>query len=358
MGRSFCLPVVACLAACVAMAQTPPDETAEVASARQLLSSSDWAAKALGAFQAGRLHDGSLLGSLGDELRKARDLSYAGKESEQYAYVQSLFDALIVGGVSAPSDVVWPSCRDRVPECLILLARCGADETNLLSLRGVDLHDPEWLAVNNLLLGMHSGQFLANMIAGAEAAHDFVVSDPGPGTGSGGSYPIGWGLPPDVVRRFPQRFPPIGVYELLTRMPGAGDVLLTAGRHPVYYRRTVVPAGGSVQWPGHIDGYPDRHSYCIDFLADASGMDPSAVWGSFAGSTFVIWTDQNALQVKMEEALSVQEAGIRKLVESAKQAGFHNIAPMHVRIVTRILDHRTKSHDPLPTLDYQWFLIE
>ena len=61
MRRPFWLPVMAFLTACAASAQTPSDETAAIASARQLLNSSDWASKALGAFQAGRLHNGQLL---------------------------------------------------------------------------------------------------------------------------------------------------------------------------------------------------------------------------------------------------------------------------------------------------------
>jgi hypothetical protein len=299
------------------------------------------------------------------ELRNARDLSHAPKESEQYAFVQALFDALIVLGKPVPSEAVWPFFDDRAPECLILLTRSDTDEESLLSLRDSDLDTPEWLVVNNLLLRMHSGLFIADMIKAAGTAHDFDVSDPGPGHTHGGSDHIGWGCcPPDVVRRFLPRFPPIGVYKLLTASPdvsdspGTGDVLLMAARHPVYYRRTLVPTGGSVQWPGRYPSIATRRFYCIDFLADASRMDPSFVRLLFAGYTSVPWTgDLKTFERTTGEALSAQEAGIRKLVESARQAGFHHIPPLRVRIATRILDHRAKSHDPLPTLDYQPFVI-
>jgi hypothetical protein len=48
-----------------------------------------------------------------------------------------------------------------------------------------------------------------------------------------------WGPSPAIVRQFPPRFPPIGVYELLMSYPGgfagAGDALLLQGTYPVYF---------------------------------------------------------------------------------------------------------------------------
>lgn len=195
-----------------------------------------------------------------DELRNKRELSSARKDSVEFAYVQLLFDALIAGGASVPSDVVWPYIRNRIPECLILLARSGVAEGKLLSLLDSDLDDSEWLLVNELLLGMHSGRFLAHMVEGAQPEHIFGIADP----------PDGWELqdiniietrtpPPGQTRTVPAGFPPVGVYELFAfteyvpSWPGTGDVLVMPARYPIYYRRIVVPTGGSVQW-GALQG--------------------------------------------------------------------------------------------------------
>ena len=292
--------------------------------------------------------------SLVSELQNAHELSDAAKDSEQFAYVQALLDALIVSGATVPGDAVLPFIHGHMPECLILLARSGAEEQSLLLLRDRNLDVPEWLLVSTLLLRVRSGQFIADVILDSRAEHAFIVSDPVSG-GIAGKGPAGvMGFLPDTALGFPAGFPPIGVYELCT-VPVAGDTLVVAARHPVYYRRTV-PASGSVRWTERNN--EDPRYYGIDFLADASGMDANVVRPLFAASTFVLWTDVDTLKRTIEEALSAQEAGIRKFVESAKHASFRDVPPLHLRIVTTISDHRTKSHERLPALSDRSFVIE
>jgi hypothetical protein len=154
------------------------------------------------------------------------------------------------------------------------------------------------------------------------------------------------------------------VYELFAvtpyvgSWPGTGDVLVMTARHPVYYRRIVVPAGGSVQWQGHFRYPTVRQWYCRELLADAAGVDPFAVLRLFEGSTFVEWTGPGALTGKTDDPLIAQEAGIRKLVESAKQAGFQSIPPLRVRIESKIEDRRRNPQVPVPTPADHWFSIE
>lgn len=87
-------------------------------------------------------------------------------------------------------------------------------------------------------------------------------------------------------------------------------------------------------------------------------MDEFAVLGLFQDFTFVPWTGPDALIGKTAGPLQAQEAGIRRLVESARQAGFQNIPPLHIRIQSKIEDRRRKSHDPVPTPDDRWFSID
>jgi hypothetical protein len=320
--------------------------------------------KAWGVFRAGRFHDASLQALLIDELRNNRALRGAPKDSVEFTYTQVLFDALISGGAVPPSDVIWPYIRDRLPECLILLARAGIDEGKLLSLLDSDLDDSEWLLVNDLLLRMHSGQFLANMVEWARPEHTFGIMDPDAGWELRDVFILdGRDPPPGPTRTAPASFPPVGVYELFAvtpnvgSTPGTGDVLVMAARYPIYYRRVVVPSGGSVQWPGHFK-YPDvRLSYCRELLADASGMDVFAALRTFEDSTLLPWTGPDALTGKTDDPLRAQEASIRRLVESARQAGFKNIPPLRIRIRCKIEDRRAKSHGLVATPNDHWFSI-
>jgi hypothetical protein len=343
MSRPVRLPILVCLIACAALAQTTSPESVDVAEARRLLESSSLESRAWGVFEAGLLHEPALQETLVGELRMARELSHAPKDSEEYAYVQALFDALIVTETPVPGDVVLPFCAGRIPECLILLTRSGAEETSLLVL-------------NNLLLKVRSGQFVADMVQGIGATHSFWVYDQKRGWGSGGSNAI-TAVTGEVVRKFPPRFPPIGVYTLVVSA-GTGDVLLMVSRHPVYYRRTVVPAGGYVQWPKMLVGTEIRNWYSIEFLAEADTMDPNVVRETFQAQTFVPWTDLKTLARAREEALSGQAAAIRELVLSAEQAGFGNVPPLRVRIATHFVDVRTKPSDELPVPSEWWFEIK
>src|SRR5215471_5897332 len=242
MCRLLRLSFAMWLVAFAAIAQTPIDESTKLVLLRDKLKWPELENKAWGAFGAGRFHDPSLQALLIDELRNTRMLSGARKDSVEFAYAQVLFDALIAGGAAPPSDVIWPYIRDRVPECLILLARSGIDEGKLLSLLESDLEDSEWLLVNDLLLRMHSGRFLANMIEGSRPEHTFGIMDPGAGWEFRHRHILdGRDPPPGSTRTAPARFPPVGFYELFavtpdqSTTPGPGDVLVMAARYPVYY---------------------------------------------------------------------------------------------------------------------------
>ncbi len=87
-------------------------------------------------------------------------------------------------------------------------------------------------------------------------------------------------------------------------------------------------------------------------------MDVFAVFRTFEDSTFLRWTGPGTLTGKTEEPLRAQEAGIRRLVESARQAGFKGLPPLRIRIRCKIEDRRLKSHDAVATPNNHWFSID
>ncbi len=262
------------LAGAAVVAQTPSAGDQEVARARSLLNESRLESKAWGAFVAGHLRNPSLTDILIRELRNAAEIRDSPRESEAYAFVQSLLDALIVLNARVPADDVEPLLKSRTPECLILLARSDPDEAALLKVRELSLGAPEWLLVNNLLLRGRSGPFLAKLVQEVNPRLEFYVYDSNQGFGSSLPKDSYYGSQ-DSMYRFPARSPPIGIYRLLSdpgglsvASPGTGDMLADAGLYEVFYRRILVPSGGSVQMPGGLSSFfGDRYRY----LAAAAG---------------------------------------------------------------------------------------
>lgn len=341
-----------------------PAENDEVF-ARTLLTAPGWESKAWGAFRAGRLRTPALQALLVSELGAMRPFVHAAEGSPEFAYVRSILDALITSGASAPSEAVLPFISVLPAESLILLSRSGAGERTLLGLLATDFDTPEWLVVGKLLLKLRSGQFLAEMLKGAESSHDFDISSVAARFGRGGSFAIGPGCcPPEVIRQFPPRFPPIGIYELVTtsldaeRSPGTGDVLVLPAPYPVYYRRIVVPAGGSVRSPGLRRPVTSRRLNCMGFLAESAKLDLAEVRRSFAAVTYVQWTNAEAAKSLVDQALNEQEQRIRQLVKLAKESGFRSVPPLQLRIEVRTVDHRAQTHDPIPTFNSRQINID
>jgi len=294
-----------------------------------------------------------------------RPFVHAAQDSPELAYVRSILDALIASGASAPSEAVLPFISVLRAESLILLSRSGADEKTLLDLLAMDFDTPEWLVVGKLLLKLRSGQFLAEMLKGAEPSHGFDISNVAARFGPGGSYAIVSGCcPPEVIRQFPPRFPPIGIYELVTpsldveRSPGTGDVLVLPAPRPVYYRRIVVPAGGSVRSPGLRRRVMSQRLNCMGFLAESANLDLAEVRRSFAAVTYVQWTNSESAKNLVDQALNEQEQRIRQLVKLARESGFHSIPPLQLRIEVRTVDHRAQTHDPIPTFNSRQITID
>src|ERR1700679_1671118 len=100
--------------------------------ARALLASRLLRDRAWGAWYAGASHDPAMAPLLVERLQEAQSLHNSPREGEGYAYVQSLFDALIQLNVPLPTAVMMPFEDSWRAEILILMngAKPGNDPLN------------------------------------------------------------------------------------------------------------------------------------------------------------------------------------------------------------------------------------
>lgn len=312
-------------------------------SARRLLQSPSLRDKAWGAWYAGASHDPALREMLVAQLRLAQPLRSSPRDSEGYAYVQALFDALIQIPGAIPNDVILPFEASWRPEILILLARepsAAGNENALLAMRGRTLSDPEWLVVNDLLFACGSKSFLDRMLQELRITHTFVVADQQV-LSCGGS--IGCGL---STRRFPKGFPPIALYQLWVSMTQPGDILLFDQPVTAYYRRIVVPTDGEAKWSDCkaylVDGEP-RQGYLAQFLSANKGYE------LFHPRTTIDWHGRAEEAIgEITKHLDEQTASIEALLAEEQSRGVLKASGMRLTINVKVQDVRRDRSVPLP----------
>jgi len=348
------IAIALCLAALPGRAQ-PPIAAEESARAKELLQSTRWSDKAWGAYFAGRLHDESFREPLIAELRFETPLRNAARDSEEYAYVQTLFDALIELGGKAPADAILPFETQWRAEILILLARDATNAGQLLAMREEDLAAIEWLAVNNLLLRMNPAALFAKTLPELKITHTFEIHDTegGAGGGVGGSDSRG-----GLTRRMPARFPPIAFYRLDDAKiswivfqgedyGSEGDVLLAQGPHNVYYKRIVVPSGGQAQIPDPAAN-PDRQLLRLEYIGRLGALTSGETDRLFRPRTTIRWQNADACSRAIEAGLSAQAAEIRAFLANAKSRGLGDVSGVRLEIVPVLDDQRRIAHEALP----------
>jgi len=316
--------------------------------ARQLLGSQRWADKAWGAYFAGRLRLQGIRDVLIEQLRFQEPLRNAPRDGEEYSYVQALLDALIELGGPVPADVVMPFRSQWRAEVLILLARGEGNEDPLLAMRDEELSDTEWVAVNNLLLGMRSQTLFRKTLEELRITHRFVVIDDatagfGPGFGSGGS------VGPGDHRIIPEGFPPTPRYQLQT-YPADGDVLLAKGPHNVYFRR-IVPVRRSFYWNA-TSRVTDRQRYRLEYAAE---IGPSSAEGAslmFSPWTTLRWHSPEHFSSEVDRHLAVQAEQIRGFLAAAVQRGFVELRGLRLQIIPEIEDRRQGVRQALPQVAF------
>jgi hypothetical protein len=348
------IAIALCLAALPGRAQ-PSIADEESARAKKLLQSTRWSDKAWGAYFAGRLHDESFREPVIAELRLQAPLRSAPRDSEEYAYVQALFDALIELGGQAPADAILPFETEWRAEILILLARDPANAGQLLAMREEDLAAIEWIAANNLLLRMSPAALFAKTLPELKITHTFEIHDNEGrfGPGEGGSNGRG-----GRTRQMPAGFPPIAFYRLDDAkvsfavplgldLGSEGDVLLAQGPHNVYYKRIVVPAGGKAQVPDPAAN-PDRQLLRLEYIGRLGGLTPGETDRIFRPRTTIRWQSADACSRAIEEALNAQTGEIRLFLATARQRGLGDVSDVHLEIVPVLDDLRGNAQEALP----------
>ena len=94
----------------------------------RLLEPSSLRDKAWGAWMAGASHDPAMREPLLAQLQSAQSMRGSQPDTEEYAYIQALFDALIQMPGPIPTDIILPFEDSWRTEILILLSRDPAAE--------------------------------------------------------------------------------------------------------------------------------------------------------------------------------------------------------------------------------------
>jgi hypothetical protein len=316
---------------------------------RALLHSRDIHSKAWGAWYSGASHDPSMYAPLLAELRLAQPLSNSAPGTESYAYIQALLDALIQFSQGVSADDLLPFENLWRPEILILLnTNPAASEDALLNMREHPMPEGEWIAVNDLLFAISSKRFFDRTLHEIEIRHDFVITDPVQGYGSGGSIGCGG---TGYYRIFSSAFPPIATYQLKTTM-APGDTLLEPRPVPVYYRRTVITGGlnelTGTQSP--VVSSEARQTLMARFLGAAGYLSEEKSEALFHAKTFIGWQSPAQTETETQTALAQQSAAIQSLIADIEQQGLLQAAGMRLPVTITIDDQRQDRTQPLPTI--------
>jgi hypothetical protein len=250
-------------------------------------------------------------------------------------------------------------------QSLILLSRQQGTEDALLAMRDAPMpdmfweslnrpiEDIYWIAANNLLLGMRSARFFMKTLEETQITETFRVRDgefQPPLSGYGGSFSYG------AAPRWPEGFPPVGLYrlELNPSLEGHENSLLARGARSVFYRRWVPPAG---LHPGPWRN-PGREQLRLEYLGEWNHADLAEAKEVFTADAVVQWVDAAALTRDIEAHLEAQAAAIRAFVATARRNGAPDCAGMRLRIVPIVRDERRVRTTPLPAVTALEFTLE
>jgi hypothetical protein len=320
--------------------------------ARVLLQSQSLRDKAWGAWYAGASHDPAMLQPLLAQLQLAQPMRSAQRDTQEYAYIQAIFDALIQIPGPIPTDLILPFEDSWRPEILILLSRdatAEGAENALLDMRERSLPAPEWTAVNDLLFAISSKAFFQKTLQEIRVTHDFVIIDPNQGVAFCGGG-IGCG---GTRRHFPKGFPPIALYQLWTASSLPGDIVFIEQPVAIHYRRIVVPTGGEVGWRNcQSDSLvgDSRQTLLARLFGAVGGRSSDDAYQLFHPRTTLNW--QNAAQAasEIENLLTSQAAAVQALIEDAQTRDLVHASGMRLAIETTINDLRSDKSVPVPAV--------
>lgn len=344
----LCLLVLssALIAPCLP-AQTLPAELR--ARSIQLLESSSLSDKAWGVHLIASLHLTDLQDRLIAELRACQDLLAAAIDGPEYAYVQTLLDALIQMDVTVPPDLILPFRRGHRAEGTILLLRKSATEDLLFEMLDRAINDTEWLAIANTLVERRSSRILDRLLDGLPITHSFHF------VGGSGSLSVEGGRPDGSgavirTRRLAKGFPPTGVYTL-SRFASSPSALLAPGPKNVYYRRTVVAGDGVIGWSegGPDAAYTKRIDLRLQLIAARSGYSEELVYKVFRPSSELASHTPARFDRDLSRRLDEQTAALRDFLSHTKRFGATTMKHFRVEILPELHDFRKNKSAKLPT---------
>ncbi len=336
-----------------AQAPKPADQ------ARALLKSNSLRERAWGAWYAGASHDPALGALLIERLQEAQSYRNGPRDGAEYAYVQSLFDALIQLGSGVPTSAMLPFEDSHRSEILILMnAGSGADspdfyrrhidpnrESALLELRKHPMREDDWAALNDLLFAIDARTATQKMLEEMRFTHEFCVTDQHTIRADDGSGGIGVG-----TRRFPKGFPPIALYQIRTHPVHPGDTVFIDSPIATYFARVVVPTDGDAKWfdyEFHGASTSARQRTIERFLSifdtQRGRSDIFHPW------TAVDWEGREATAVKIANLLDAQAASIRELVQETERRGVMPASGLTIPIQVIVRDCRRNIQEPLPS---------
>lgn len=318
--RSVKIFVAIAAVATALSAQAQGNSDQEVRRAGQRLVSPALVDKAWGAYFAGRLHSDELNEQLIEQLRIATPFRDMPGYSEEHAFTAVLFDALIEAGIPVPVNLLEPFEQSWTAPVLILASRVKDSDDLLLRLAGAKSRDDVWLAANNLLFARKSQQWYEAIWREIGITHRFYVVD-ATDRGFGSGIGVGGGGCSDGVLAMPKGFPPVTIYGL-GNTGDPGSVVLAGGPRTSYYSRTIVPTGKQVGFGSCMSGV-NRDAIRVGYLAHLRRESERDYERLFHPETNIQYTTAEELIRQMDQSLSAQENGLRKLILALEDDGLH-----------------------------------
>jgi len=163
-------------------------------------------------------------------------------EKERRFAVLALLDALQVNAARLATEELQPFCRGAMEPVAFVLASRDPDQHRDFLFGRFAEHDEKgrqtrWLASGQLLAALGDREFGRQLVRSLRYRLKVTVLDDKSTFGGGMGGAIG-GRFGDGVLTVPAGYPPTAIYGLVLR-PKPGDVLLTGGERPVYWRREV-----------------------------------------------------------------------------------------------------------------------
>jgi hypothetical protein len=299
-----------------------------------------------------------------DRLRDAQALPDSPLDSEGYAYVQSLFDALIQLRASVPAAVMMPFEKFWRAEILIAMNGAGTSSDFLLyrrtlspdsegaliemrehQMRGDE--EAEWAALNDLLFALDPKVGVEKALRDIRMTHEFCVSDQNALRADDGSGGVG-----TSIRHFPKGFPPIALYQIRTHA-NPGDQVFLDQPIAAYYARVVVPTDGEVKWSTfefHGASTSARQRTLEGLLEWLETPAKHQQGEIFHPWTAVDWQGTEGTRAAIESLLDRQEAAIRAVVQEIGRRGFLKTTGMRFAVNVIVRDCRRGGRDSLPQI--------